>query len=80
VIASSLRTNGIRCDIAFGERSLKGSMKAADKSGARYVFVLGEREVQAQSVEIKELATGQVLPVRLSDLSDFLSRGSRAFS
>lgn len=76
-IASSLRDVGIRIEVAFGDRSLKGAMKAADKSGARYVFVLGERESDTELVEIKELASGQVQSIRLSDLPQFLRNASQ---
>ena len=79
-LASRLRVNGIRCDLAYGDRSLKGAMKAADKSGARYAFVIGEREIQGQMVEIKEMGTGMVIPVKLSDLLEFFSKGNRALS
>ncbi len=45
VIASHLRLNGKRVEIAFGDRALKGAMKGADKSGSTYVIVLGESEI-----------------------------------
>ena len=79
-LASRLRVNGIRCDLAYGDRSLKGAMKSADKSGARYAFVIGEREIQGQMVEVKEMGTGMVIPVKLSDLLEFFSKGNRALS
>lgn len=79
-LATDLRKKNLRVDIAFGERSLKGSMKAADKLGARYVVVLGEREIASGSIEIKELAQGTTTSIRLADLSEFLTRGSGALS
>ena len=68
-IATELRKVGLRVEIAFGDRSLKGAMKSADKSGARYLFVLGERELQSGTVELKEMATGEVTSIRLSELA-----------
>ncbi len=79
-IATELRDQKLRVDLAFGGRALKGAMKAADKSGARYAFVLGERESQSQEVEIKELASGVVQSIRLSDLPQFLIRSLGANS
>ena len=79
-IAAELRSANLRVDLAFGDRSLKGAMKAADKLGAKYVFVLGEREVASGTVEIKELAQGVTTSVRLEDLTKFLSRGTRALA
>jgi len=71
-IGAELRSVGLRIDFAFGDRSLKGGMKAADKSGATFAFVLGERESQSRTVELKELGTGQVQSVRLADLATLL--------
>ena len=73
-IASSLRRAGIRADLSFGERSLKAAMKAADKSGARFSFVLGERENASADIELKELATGVAQSIRLEHLSEFLQK------
>jgi histidyl-tRNA synthetase len=55
-------------------------MKAADKSGARYTFVLGERESESGTIELKELASGAVQSIRLSDLPQFLMRSLGANS
>ena len=71
-IAAKLRDEGFRVDLAFGNRSLKGAMKAADKSGAQFAFVLGERESQSKSVELKELSSGQVQSVKLEQLANIL--------
>ena len=67
-IATNLRTSGKVVEIAFGERGLKGAMKAADKSGAKYLVVLGENEVNSGSVELKTMSSGEVKSVRISDL------------
>lgn len=67
-IATNLRTSGKIVEIAFGERGLKGAMKAADKSGAKYVVVLGENEVSSGSVELKTMSSGEVKSVRIGDL------------
>ena len=31
--------------MAYGDRGLKGAMKAADKSGAKFAVVIGDEEV-----------------------------------
>ena len=67
-IASELRNSGITTEIAFGDRALKGAMKAADKSGARFVVVLGEAELQAGSVELKRMDDGAVTSVKIEQL------------
>ena len=67
-IATQLRSAGKVVEIAFGDRALKGAMKAADKSGAKYVIVLGENEVSSGSVELKTMSNGDTKSVRISDL------------
>jgi len=67
-IASQLRNSGITTEIAFGDRALKGAMKAADKSGARFVIVLGESELQAGTVELKRMDDGAVNSVKIEQL------------
>ena len=67
-IASELRAAGKSIEIAFGDRALKGAMKGADKSGARYVIVLGESEISSATVELKEMKTGTTSSVKIASL------------
>jgi histidyl-tRNA synthetase len=67
-IASELRGAGKCVEIAFGDRALKGAMKGADKSGARYVIVLGESEISSATVELKEMKTGATSSVKIASL------------
>ena len=67
-IAGELRTAGKSVEIAFGERALKGAMKGADKSGARYVIVLGDSEISSTTVELKEMKTGATSSVKIASL------------
>ena len=72
VIASQLRVHGHVVEIAFGERALKGAMKAADKSGAKFVVVLGDSELSSGSVELKEMSSGDSKSVRITSLHEAL--------
>ncbi|KAA5831834.1 histidine--tRNA ligase [Saccharopolyspora hirsuta] len=68
--AGGLRAAGVRVDVAYGGKGLKGAMKAADRSGARYALVLGERDIEAGNAQLKELASGEQRPVALENLVD----------
>ena len=70
VIARDLRDGGLRVDVAWGGRGLKGSMKAADRSGARFALVLGDRDLAAGTGQLKELVTGtqRTVPLAVPDL------------
>ncbi len=71
-IAQELRSSGLRVEISFGDRALKGSMKAADKSGAAYVIVLGDSDIASGTVELKEMSTGKTSSVTLISLQKHL--------
>ena len=58
-LAAALRANGIRVDLAYGDRSLKASMKGADRSGARLALVAGDRDIEAGTVGVKDLSNGE---------------------
>jgi histidyl-tRNA synthetase len=47
-------------------------MKAADRSGARYALVLGERDIEAGTIGVKDLVTGEQLPVPLDGVLEHL--------
>ena len=55
-LIDELRANGVSADMAYGGRGLKGAMKGADRSGARTALVLGDRELEAGEVTVKNLA------------------------
>jgi histidyl-tRNA synthetase len=68
VLAAKLRANGIRVDLAYGGRGVKGAMKAADRSGARYALVLGDRDLAEASIGLKDLSTGEQTAVALDEV------------
>jgi histidyl-tRNA synthetase len=72
-VAQELRNSGFKVEIAFGDRALKGAMKAADKSGSAYAIVLGETELSSGSVELKRMKDGELSSVKISDLGKALS-------
>jgi len=71
-LSQELRKAGLRVEISFGDRALKGSMKAADKSNAQYVLVLGDSEISSGIVELKQMSTGQTSSVTLTSLQEHL--------
>ena len=71
-LAMQLRNAGKVVEIAYGERALKGAMKAADKSGARYVVVLGDNEIATKSVELKNMNSGVSTSVTIDSLINAL--------
>lgn len=75
VVAGALRAAGARVDLAYGDRGLKGSMRAADRSGARIALVAGDRDIDAGVIGVKDLSSGEQVAVPIdSVVAEVLSR------
>ncbi|WP_069173267.1 histidine--tRNA ligase [Streptomyces griseus] len=67
-LVTELRKAGVATDFAFGGRGLKGAMKSANRSGARYTVVAGERDLAEGGVQLKDMESGEQEAVALGDL------------
>jgi histidyl-tRNA synthetase len=78
VLAAQLRDAGVRVDLAYGDRGLKGAMRAADRSGARIALVVGDRDIESGTVGVKDLTTGDQVSVSTdSVVAEVISRLDR---
>lgn len=68
-VVTELRRAGVAADFAYGGRSAKASMKAANRSGARFAVVAGERDLAEGVVQVKDLDSGEQAPVALDGLA-----------
>ncbi len=75
-ICHSLRAEGVRADIDLLERSMKAQMRAADKSGAKYTFILGGSEVASGEATLKNMTDGQQHKIKLSEINSFFKKGN----
>ncbi len=68
VLAEQLRTAlpSLRLQVSAGGGSFKAQMKRADKSGARYVLILGENELGNGQISLKSLRDAQMEQTTLS--------------
>ncbi|MES9588992.1 MULTISPECIES: histidine--tRNA ligase [unclassified Streptomyces] len=67
-VVTRLRREGVAADFAFGSRGLKGAMKSANRSGARFTIVAGERDLAEGVVQLKDMESGEQTPVPLPDV------------
>lgn len=72
VLVHQLRRDGIRTDMSFGSRGLKGAMKGADRSGARWTILLGERDLAEQVGQLKDMESGEQRPVPLDQIAQHI--------
>ena len=70
-----LRRNGIVSDMDHAGRSLKAQFKYANKLGARYVGTLGEEELAAGEITLKEMETGKEEKVPFDQIGNTVKKG-----
>jgi len=71
-LAAGLRRAGVSVDQDLRGGSLKSQLKRADKSGAKYVVVLGESELASGKAKLKLMASGEEREVDLACLAEAL--------
>jgi histidyl-tRNA synthetase len=71
-LITKLRRAGVNADMTFGSRGLKGAMKAADRSGARFAALIGAEERNAGTVSLKDLRNGEQQNVPVTSATDWL--------
>ncbi|WP_190129194.1 histidine--tRNA ligase [Streptomyces mashuensis] len=64
-VVTQLRREGVATDFAFGGKGLKNAMKSANRSGARWALVAGERDLADGVVQLKDLESGEQRAVAL---------------
>jgi histidyl-tRNA synthetase len=72
LILQNLRAAGFVADRDYLERKMKAQMKAADRAGARFVAILGDEELAAGKMQLKNLATGQQEWVAIEEMNRYL--------
>ena len=72
-LAEKLRTENIGAILTPGNRSLKAQLKAADRIEAAFAIILGEDEVKANQVAMRNMRDGQQTLVDLTDAAVWLA-------
>jgi histidyl-tRNA synthetase len=65
-----LRHAGVSADLDLGERSHKGQMKQADRSGASFAVLLGDGPAR-----VRDMSSGETAEVEMADVVDRLREG-----
>ncbi|MGC5364103.1 histidine--tRNA ligase [Streptomyces sp. DT24] len=67
-LITELRRAGIAADMAYGGKGVKAAMKAANRSGAPFAVVVGERDLAEGVAQVKDMRSGEQEPVALDTL------------
>ncbi|MEX2244245.1 MAG: histidine--tRNA ligase [Fimbriimonadaceae bacterium] len=73
-VARELRKNGVGAITDLDDKPLKGQMKQADRSGARFAVIIGDEEIEKDSVTLKDLEGGDQRNVARSALVEGLKQ------
>jgi histidyl-tRNA synthetase len=73
-LVRDLRAAGISAERALEDRPLGAQLRMADRGGARYAAILGERETEAGVVTLRKLDDGTQEKVARADVVNWLMR------
>lgn len=73
-LVRTLRREGVSALSSFEDRPMKAQLKMADRSGAAYAAILGEREIAERTVTLRRLADGEQFSVALWEVPAWLSQ------
>ncbi|ARX82147.1 MULTISPECIES: histidine--tRNA ligase [Streptomyces] len=65
---TELRRAGVAADFSYGGKGLKGAMKNANRSGARFTVVAGERDLAEGVVQLKDMESGEQEAVAVDEV------------
>jgi histidyl-tRNA synthetase len=71
-LTNDLRNQGISVVQATGSRSLKAQMRQANALKVRYALILGEDEIKAGTVQLKDMSASTQQNVPLAQLASFI--------
>ena len=79
-LAGKLRSKGISCEQYPDQSKLKKQFEYAEKNHIPYFIIAGESEVQSQTVNIKNLETGEQTTLPVAEAEKFISENIFAIS
>ena len=74
-LARELRRHGVIVELGDESFRLKKSFEMASKAGARFILIVGENEVKAGAFALKNLESGEQVPVPRAELAQKIQAG-----
>ncbi len=71
-IVGMLRRSGISCEFDLMERKLGKQLEYASKRAVKFVVIVGEKELEKDSVRIRDMESGKEELVKLDELVNYL--------
>jgi histidyl-tRNA synthetase len=76
VIADRLRGKGLWVELGDSENSLKSQMRKADRLSSKYVFIIGDDELNSGRLKWKKLSDSSQGEISMFEITDFLLQRS----
>lgn len=73
-LLNDLRKNDVKADKDYLNRKIKGQMKQADRLNAKYTIVIGNQELENNSIAIKNMTTGESENIQLDQLINYFKK------
>jgi histidyl-tRNA synthetase len=67
LLASTLRSEGVACDVDYAGRSAKGQFRQADRSGAAFAAIIGEAELERGVCTLRDMRSGEERTVTVAN-------------
>lgn len=71
-LSNDLRRGGVSLVMASGGRSLKAQLRQANSLGVLYTIIIGEDEIKAGTVQLREMSSSSQQTIQLDRLASFL--------
>ena len=75
-MADRLRGKGFWVELGDVENSLKSQMRRADRLSSKYVFIIGEDELNSGRLKWKKLSDSSQGEISMFEITDFLQQRS----
>ena len=72
-LALKLRAKGLSVDYDIMDRGFKPQLKYANKTGVKYLVILGEDEIAKGTASVKDMQSGEQVEVAFSELEKYFS-------
>lgn len=71
-MANMIRENGYTVEVEMCDKKLKKSMEYANKKGIKYVIIVGTDEIENNTLNIKNMNTGNTESIKIEDINNFV--------
>ena len=72
LLASKLRNNGIKVIIEMNKRKVKKALESANKNSIPYVIILGQNEIDTNTIELKDMNNSNSIKINLDNTNEIV--------